>query len=62
MFNEVRTVYEEGHMNRTTDEEVKGADDKWTKEVAEAFYEAGIKILINRLTNNIERDSNYIEK
>ncbi|KAF0702232.1 protein GVQW3-like [Aphis craccivora] len=73
MFNEIRTVYEEGHMNCTNvykscrdfkygRTNVKGADDKWTKEVAEAFYEAGIKILISRLTTNIERDGDYIEK
>ncbi|KAF0755058.1 protein GVQW3-like [Aphis craccivora] len=86
ILNEVRTVYEEGHMNRTnvykrccefkigrtnkhmgkkkfsTNEEVKGTDYKWTKEVAAAFYEVGIIILICRLTTNIERDGDYVEK
>ncbi|KAF0753922.1 protein GVQW3-like [Aphis craccivora] len=44
--------------------EVKGADEKWTKEVAAAFYEADIKILICCITTNIERerDGDYIEK
>jgi len=39
-----------------------GAVDKWTKEMAAEFYEAGIKKLICRLTTCIERNCDYVEK
>jgi len=41
----------------------RGGRYKWTKEMAAAFYEpASIKKLICRLTTNIEKDGDYVEK
>ncbi|VVC28199.1 Ribonuclease H-like domain,Transposase, type 1 [Cinara cedri] len=51
-----------GGKKCSTDEEVKGAVDKWTKEMAAEFYDAGIKKLICRLTACIERNGDYVEK
>jgi len=51
-----------GGKKFSADEEVKGAVDKWTKEMAAEFYEAGIKKLICRLTTCIERNGDYVEK
>jgi hypothetical protein len=51
-----------GGKKFSSDEEVKETVDKWTKEVAAEFYEAGIKKLICRLTTCIERKGDYVEK
>lgn len=46
----------------TSDEEVKEAVTKWTKEVAASFYEEGISKLISRYTKCIDVAGDYVEK
>lgn len=52
-----------GGKTFSTDKEVHGdIVDKWTKDVAAEFCEAGVKKLICRLTACIERIGDYVEK
>ena len=46
----------------STDEEVKGKVQKWTKVLAGNYFEEGIKKLISQFTSCIERNGNYVEK
>ncbi|KAG5322887.1 SETMR methyltransferase, partial [Pseudoatta argentina] len=51
-----------GGKKFSTDEEVKGEVEKWTKELAGNYFEEGIKKLIPRFTTCIERNGDYVEK
>lgn len=51
-----------GGKRFSTDEEVKGEVKKWEKELAEDFFELGIKKLIPRHTTCIENNGDYVEK
>ncbi|KAG5320181.1 SETMR methyltransferase, partial [Pseudoatta argentina] len=46
----------------SSDEEVKGEVEKWTKGLAGNYFEEGIKKLILRFTTCIERNGDYVEK
>ncbi|KAG5313015.1 GVQW3 protein, partial [Pseudoatta argentina] len=51
-----------GGKKFSTDEEVKGEVEKWTKGLAGNYFEEGIKKLIHRFTTCIERNGDYVEK
>ncbi|KAK4872242.1 hypothetical protein RN001_016366 [Aquatica leii] len=51
-----------GGKRFSTDEEVKEKVEKWAKELAENYFEEGIKKLIPRYTTCIERNGDYVEK
>ncbi|KAG5332929.1 SETMR methyltransferase, partial [Acromyrmex charruanus] len=51
-----------GGKKFSTDEEVKGEVEKWTKGLAGNYFEEGIKNLIPRFTTCIERNGDYVEK
>lgn len=51
-----------GGKRFSTDEEVKGEVEKWTKGLAGNYFEEGIKKLIPRFTTCIERNGDYVEK
>ncbi|KAG5320738.1 GVQW3 protein, partial [Pseudoatta argentina] len=51
-----------GEKKFSTDEEVKGEVEKWTKGLAGNYFEEGIKKLIPRFTTCIERNGDYVEK
>ena len=51
-----------GGKRFSTDEDMKGEVEKWTKRLAGNYFEEGIKILILRFTTCIERNSDDVKK
>ena len=52
-----------GGKRFSTNKEVNGEVEKWTKGLAENYFEEGIKILIPRITTCIERTGgDYVKK
>jgi len=51
-----------GGQKFSSDEEVEEAVNKWLKEAAGEWYNAGIKKLVDRMKKVIERQGDYVEK